>query len=319
MRLIWSRVGSISPLSHRETVAWLTSAIAAKADWVIPKTLRRMFSIGFIGHEYTHVHYIGKKIYTYANFLRRKISDMQIRMTKLGANIKALRADRKLSQAAFADLIGVTQPTISRLESGGDAESETLAKIAAFAGVTIEHLMERPIGALQDDYPNEKISRDRLKPDLKPGKPTGMAEGLSGFFPRTSDIPVLESRPGSWPEMIVSEEPSDMMERPDKMIIGKKASAFALVISSNNMGPAIEPGNLVIVNESRHPLPGDDALFCSGRGSGQFRAIAARLLRETADDWHVRYFEPQSPTESAKILSKENWPSAFRITAKISL
>jgi transcriptional regulator with XRE-family HTH domain len=248
------------------------------------------------------------------------------------------RERRDLTIEALAEKINISPGYLSRMERGErNVSVKTLTEIARVLAVRPADLVlsSDDSGVMIDDEAKKRVAlpifddesgrrergvhRDQLKPDVEPGKSLGTSEGLSGFFPRTSEIPVLESRPGSWPEMIVSEEPSDMMERPDKMIIGKKASAFALVISSNNMGPAIEPGNLVIVNESRHPLPGDDALFCSGRGSGQFRAIAARLLRETAHDWHVRYFEPQSPTESAKILSKENWPSAYRISAKISL
>lgn len=317
MRLIWSRVGSISPLSQRETVAWLTSAIAAKADWVIPKMLRRMFSIGFMTHKYTHAHYISKENYTYANFYRRNISDMQIRMTILGENIKALRAGRRLSQTAFGELVGVTQPTISRLEAGGDAETETLARIAALAGVSIEHLRERQISEYQANHEKGPIYRDRLKPDIEPAPP---AEGsreppFLGLIPGVEKMSILAGKSLEWSEMVVELAPVERVARP--WFLGEVKEAFGLIVSTENMLPVTEAGDTVIVNEKLPLRRTREALFCSAKENNVFRAILARFIGQTQSHWTIEEDSPGTGEDGKRILPKADWPDAFPVVAKI--
>jgi transcriptional regulator with XRE-family HTH domain len=58
----------------------------------------------------------------------------------LPGNIKKIRGD--LSQAKFADLIGVNQGTVHKYEKGISSPSEeTLKKIAYYGGVTVEWLL----------------------------------------------------------------------------------------------------------------------------------------------------------------------------------
>ncbi len=56
----------------------------------------------------------------------------------------ALREERGLSQRALADLVGVTQPVIARIESGKarNLELKTVVRIAAALGARVKILLE---------------------------------------------------------------------------------------------------------------------------------------------------------------------------------
>lgn len=57
----------------------------------------------------------------------------------MALRVRLLRKSLKLNQEEFAELLGVTQPTISRWERGNDIpDSENLAKLAQLAGKSID-------------------------------------------------------------------------------------------------------------------------------------------------------------------------------------
>ena len=57
----------------------------------------------------------------------------------------ALRQERGLSQRALADLVGVKQPVIAKIESGQawNLELKTVVRIAAALGARVKVLLER--------------------------------------------------------------------------------------------------------------------------------------------------------------------------------
>lgn len=58
-------------------------------------------------------------------------------MVGIASRVTALRQGLHLSQAKFAELVGVTQPTVSRWERGVDEPEDIhIAKMAALAGIT---------------------------------------------------------------------------------------------------------------------------------------------------------------------------------------
>lgn len=59
--------------------------------------------------------------------------------------IRELRKQKKISQALFGDLLGVSQQTVSKIESQPipDISSELLGRIADYFGVTLDYLMDR--------------------------------------------------------------------------------------------------------------------------------------------------------------------------------
>ena len=64
----------------------------------------------------------------------------------MGKNrIYSLRRQKKIPQALLGDLLGVSQQTVSKIESQPipDISSELLCRIADYFGVTADYLMER--------------------------------------------------------------------------------------------------------------------------------------------------------------------------------
>jgi transcriptional regulator with XRE-family HTH domain len=60
----------------------------------------------------------------------------------LGRVIAGLRERKKISQGELAERVGITQPTLSRIERGqGQPDAFTLTKIADVLGVSVGELM----------------------------------------------------------------------------------------------------------------------------------------------------------------------------------
>jgi transcriptional regulator with XRE-family HTH domain len=85
----------------------------------------------------------------------------------LPGNIRKIRGD--LSQAKFADLIGVNQGTVHKYEKGISSPSEeTLKKIAAHGGVTVEWLLHGDKKPELPDLP-ESMTIESPPPGAGPG------------------------------------------------------------------------------------------------------------------------------------------------------
>jgi repressor LexA len=75
-------------------------------------------------------------------------------MIEMALKVRLLRKKLKLNQLAFAELVGVTQPTVSRWERGQDEpQGENLVKLASLAGERVEEF------AGYGDSPEIKVKR----------------------------------------------------------------------------------------------------------------------------------------------------------------
>lgn len=86
--------------------------------------------------------------------------DYALRMTNvLAANIRKLRRDLGLNQAAFAALVGAGQPNVSKWEAGTYAPTgDSLAAMANLANVSFDDFKSRPLGSVasMSDQPRLK-------------------------------------------------------------------------------------------------------------------------------------------------------------------
>jgi phage repressor protein C with HTH and peptisase S24 domain len=78
------------------------------------------------------------------------------------------------------------------------------------------------------------------------------------------------------------------------------------------MSPAIEHGDQVVVNPVVPVRPGADCVFLHEDGNGTMMALVKRLLRQSAEHWRVRQFNPPRDFD----LSKKKWTKALVITEK---
>lgn len=76
-------------------------------------------------------------------------------------NLKKLREERNLSQAAFAKLIGVSQSAVGNWEAGSrEPNLETMDKIADFFGVSVDYLLGRESQSVLTDSSSDNIEAD---------------------------------------------------------------------------------------------------------------------------------------------------------------
>jgi transcriptional regulator with XRE-family HTH domain len=160
---------------------------------------------------------------------------MQNRMNTLARNVRNLRERLKMSQTALAERVGVTQPTISRIELGGEAKTYTLEKIAFLAGVSIDDLTKRPLwdGTAQEP----PISRPPPGPQLKLGVNIGVRDDA---VPYVADASVPVAR--------------DLVA----FLLDARADASPYVMRSEGMAlRGICGGDVIIFDRSITPRNGD--------------------------------------------------------------
>lgn len=84
-------------------------------------------------------------------------------MIHAGNNVQAIRKARGLTQSELADLAGVEQPTISKLERGSDSMTlRTLTRVAEALGVEVIDLFES-----RDDAERAIINAFRSLPPMR--------------------------------------------------------------------------------------------------------------------------------------------------------
>jgi len=82
----------------------------------------------------------------------------------LAERVTALREERGLNQKELADVSGITQATISRIESGHveDLKAESLKSLASALRVTVDYLVGRTEGQSASDIADADPGASRL-------------------------------------------------------------------------------------------------------------------------------------------------------------
>lgn len=89
--------------------------------------------------------------YEYAKSTSQSENEMNETDQKLGARIRSLREQRRITQAAFGEALHLDQSTVSRIEDGSRSlTARELASTSSALGVTIAELLgeEMPTPAL---------------------------------------------------------------------------------------------------------------------------------------------------------------------------
>jgi phage repressor protein C with HTH and peptisase S24 domain len=147
-----------------------------------------------------------------------------------------------------------------------------------------------------------------------PDDGTGLYSQMIQAIPQSGDrpdVPVWASaEAGSDGAILLTTEPIDYIRRSERMQ-GVKAP-FAFYVIGTSMSPAIEHGDQVVVNPTIPARPGTDCVFIQEDSSGTMLALVKRLLKVTADHWHVRQYNPPKDFN----LPKKKWAKALSITEK---
>jgi len=141
----------------------------------------------------------------------------------------------------------------------------------------------------------------------KAAKPAGPSVRVTSEAARSGqpDIPVwAAAQAGEDGALILVPDPVDYIYRSERMRGVRNPFAFQIVGSS--MSPALEHGDQVVINPALLVRPGVDCVFIQQQRDGTFLALVKRLLRQTADHWHVRQYDPRRDFD----LAKKKWSRA---------
>ncbi len=210
---------------------------------------------------------------------------------EIGRLVRDKREERRLSQEDLADITGLGQSTIARIEKGEFKRMPSdLPKICAVLGMNLPELGEAPL----------------------PGRMAIPAKMLMGM----SDFPVYAAAEGGPGEILRSPEPVDFLPRPAP--VAHVREAYGMIISGEgSMEPEYRPGDTAIVNPRLPVIAGEVYVFYREL-QGEARATIKQLRRASMDTWFVRQHNPPPGGKHDFILSRKEWTICHRVIGKFS-
>lgn len=164
-----------------------------------------------------------------------------------GERFQALLVARGISQSELARRVGLTQPTIAKLASGGRGSAH-IHKIARELGTSPAYLTgetdDPSIGAIP--LPTAELMAERL--DLVPLEEIDLEYGMGGTF---GDSPVTVQ---------VHQVPRLLMEA----MAGRGTTSTSLFVAKgrgDSMEPTIADGDMIIVDRSKRQLRDPDRIW----------------------------------------------------------
>lgn len=102
------------------------------------------------------------------------------------------------------------------------------------------------------------------------------------------------------------------LPRPDFLDAAEQAGAVR--IHTNEMSPAYEAGDRVMVFPGEPAVANDDVLLVRARPDGQYDVLCRRILKINGDSFRVRQFDP--PRDYT--VTFDEWPEIWLIVGKYS-
>jgi phage repressor protein C with HTH and peptisase S24 domain len=222
-------------------------------------------------------------------------------METLGERVAAERRARRWTQAELAERVTragfkIGQAGIAQIERRGDTSPKSIVQLAA--------ALEVAIPWLQSGRGSKEAGASAAGAGL-PHQRALPVETLSG----PADVPIWASaEAGEDGAIVITPDPVDYVRRPRHLQSVKDPYGFVIV--GHSMSPALEDGDTVIINPVLRPRPGADCVFIQDRPDGSMLALVKRLMRQTADTWKVRQFEPRRDFD----LSRKKWTRVMVIS-----
>jgi phage repressor protein C with HTH and peptisase S24 domain len=232
-------------------------------------------------------------------------------MTTLGERVKAERRAKGWSQAELARRVtkagySITQGGIAQIERRGETEPKSIVQLAQALGLSVHWLQstrgDKTAGVSADD---EQLS---LLPAGRRGRAAASVSAPSS--PRQHLQVFSSAQGGSEGAMVLSNEPVSWLPR-DPRLEGVP-DAYGCFVSGDSMEPAYERGNLLLVNPSVQPEPGDDVVFMREAKDGQRYVLVKRLVKVNAQSWTVKQYNPARTFT----LSRKEWSKAHLVIGK---
>lgn len=222
---------------------------------------------------------------------------------KMAERIRQARERKGWSQAKLAEVVGVSQPTVTAWEKpdAHGVRRDNRDRLAAALDVDPEWI-EYGTGRGPPDQEPGKLAEDgrRRAAAGEPNEPIIVARPveLPPLYTMKRDVPVYGVAAGNGDPaggdfqlevgLIV-----DFAPRPPG--ITSTRDAYALYVTGDSMEPKFEHGEMVYVAASKPVRPSDYVIIClKGRGPGDpERCFIKRLLRRHSDRIEVRQFNPE--------------------------
>ena len=227
-------------------------------------------------------------------------------MSTLGERVKAERRAKGWTQVELAQRVTragyrISQGGIAQIERRGETEPKSIVQLAQALGVAVNWLQsnrgDKAPGAAGEELP-------------QPGQVRRRPIGEAAPVPAAPLQVFASAQGGTEGAMILSNEPVAWIPR-DTRLEGIR-EAYGCFVSGDSMEPAYERGNLMLINPTATPGPGDDCLFLREEADGTRHALVKRLVRRNANSWSVRQFNPDRTFS----LAHKDWQKAHLVIGK---
>jgi phage repressor protein C with HTH and peptisase S24 domain len=115
------------------------------------------------------------------------------------------------------------------------------------------------------------------------------------------DLPVFGAAQGGRGAVVLTNDPVDWVLRPDSLLRVK--DGYGMIVSGDSMSPRIQNGDTVLVNPHLPARAGDACIFRKHEDHGAVEICIKEFVRQTADLWHVKQFNPKK----SFTLKKAEW------------
>jgi transcriptional regulator with XRE-family HTH domain len=204
-------------------------------------------------------------------------------MSELGDAIRAAREARGLTLEAVGRRFGISKAAVNAWETGTNMPDPR--KLAALA---------------------ETLALDPARLVRLAGVPAG---GAAPALATRGHLPVYPSADGREGTTVLTREAADWIRCSERL--QGVTGAFAFYAIGGAMSPAVEHGDLLVVNPSVPPVAGREHAFVQA-SEGSMVVLVRRLLADEPETWRVRQFTPPQDCD----LPKATWRKALAISEK---
>lgn len=192
----------------------------------------------------------------------------------LGARLKQLRKEKKVTQADLASMLGITQQAVGKWETGRSSpDPETLLTLSAFFGVSIDSML---------------------------GKPEIASTAVQAYdFAAETLVPVIGTVRAGYGALAFEEdngmEPANVRD---------PQNYFYLIVSGDSMEPRIQNGDLALVH--RQPTLDDGDL-----GVVVFGDEAEGTLKRFRRKGNAVILQPFNPSYETMVLTGDELDTLY--------
>ena len=209
-----------------------------------------------------------------------------------GDRIRRLRLDKGWSMAELARCVNTSKQTIDKIERGESLKSRYLPEIARELGVSLEEINPKFADGAQPSPPVRSRRADRASDPAI-----------------VRDLPVYGCAEASDGTILITFQPIDYLRRPTPLL--HVEDAYAVLMDGSTMVPALEPGDLALINPRLFPRRGMSALFL-GPEDQSVRAMARRYEGQNERNWKVFQWQPSRQLT----IDKKDWPRVHTVVGK---